>query len=314
MKTVIAFVLTAICSSPSAAQPTAEPGAPTTGHESDNKKKSIFDLLNEQARLSLKRTMTGQEQGEPATFSFLRTLDADGDREDSVFSADFALGWKNGQDLLIDKETPFALEFGASIEGHVSSRDSGAQDAWRFRGSLFLDANDIAGADWFLTVSAKYEADQDFETEKIIAEFLLTPTSQELAMGIGKPLFGDEDDPDIEFQWRPYFGLDVGGTSTIGPSAETDETVLRLIGRVRATVHLNALSEAIGAFDTFIFADNTFYYLPVEDDEDSHNFFVAGMEFLLNPNISISLQYKRGEDAPLFKDIETFGVSLGVRF
>ncbi len=55
------------------------------------------------------------------------------------------------------------------------------------------------------------------------------------------------------------------------------------------------------------------HYLPIEET-DTHNLFIAGVNFQLREHIGIEVVYKNGEAPPLFQDIETIGVSLGIRF
>lgn len=247
---------------------------------------------------SLQRALTGPDEGEPAALSLLRTAGAD-----TVYSASFALIW---EDPAGGSE---ATRFGWSIEGSVTSDESKSENALRARASVSSFIDGIAD-NLFTTISLKYETDQDFNTQKVSAELVLTPN---WAHGFIGKASGDYDDP-WQFRWRPFGGIDAGHTFDDGDSMETDDTVLRLVGRVRAEIYLNFLRDPLRVQDAVLFVDNTYRFLPLEDGDDSFNYFVAGLSFRFNEYVGLEITYKNGEDAPLFDDIETFGVSIGVRF
>jgi hypothetical protein len=216
---------------------------------------------------------------------------------------------------------PFDLSFRTSVEGKLTSDESEAEDAWRFRASLIGDTSQIGPIDsTYTSVSLKYESDQDFDTQKFIAEMVFTPTIRKLALGKAWPPAELDPSgrvkryPPFQFLWRPFLGLDVGHTLDKGQSAETEETILRFLVRGRAQLLLNLVAQALGLQETSIFLDNTFYHLPLEGRDDTHNFLVAGIEFLVTENVGIGLTYKAGEEAPNFEQIKTFGGTIGIRF
>jgi hypothetical protein len=281
--------------------------------QSQESSKNLFERLHD-AGFTLKRALSGPDKGEAAAFSFLSTLG-----DNTVFTADFALSWcppKRSFDV-----GPFDLSFRTSVEGKLTSDESEAEDAWRFRASLIGDTSQIGPIDsTYTSVSLKYEGDQDFDTQKLMAEIVFTPTKRKLALGKAWPPVQLDSSgrvkwyPPFQFLWRPFLGFDMGHTFDRGQSSETEETILRLQVRGRAQLLLNLVTQALGLQETSIFLDNTFYYLPLEGRNDTHNFLVAGIEFLVTENVSVGLTYKIGEEAPNFEQIKTFGGTIGIRF
>jgi len=280
----------------------------------EEKPDNIFDKLSK-AGFSLSRALAGPGKGEAAAFSYLKTFG-----DDSVYSADFALSWRGKVYETPDFRAVYSMQ--VSVESSLTSKESENEDVLKFSVSLVQDLTDIGPFDGiYARYALKHESDQDFDTQKVIVEFELTPTMRALAMGFGlpKPRGGQSTTgrallPTIQFRWRPFFGLEGGTTLKEGDSSEKEDAVLRLSVRVRAEVFLNFINQILGIQAGIIFLDNTFKYLPLEDDEKTHNFIIAGFELRLSKNISVGLTYKNGEAAPDFKDIETFGANIGIRF
>jgi hypothetical protein len=276
---------------------------------------TIFDILSDNG-FTLRRSMTKVGEGESAKFSFLRTF-RDGDHEDksSVFSADFALRWRSA-DISTGKYNVIdSVEIDLSVEGHVSTKESDSEDAWIFRGGADVQFGPFwrfQGA--HTTLGLKYESDQDFDVGKIMGELRFTPTQRDWAMGLPRRILGPKDNPYVELLWRPIVGVDFGHTFDVGQSAEVDSTILRFLLQGRVTLYFPPVAKALGLDEVSLFLDDKFHALPEEQGEDTYNFAVVGMEFLLGENVNVGLTYKNGEDAPNFKDIETFGVSIGVKF
>ena len=265
------------------------------------------------AGFTLQRALSGPDKGEAAAFSFLSTL-----RDGTVFMADFALSWHPPRQLF--EVGPFDFSFQTSLEGKLTSDESEAENAWRLRASLIGDTSQVGPIDsTYTSVSLKYESDQKSDTKKFTAETLFTPTIRKLAAGKAwppaplDPSGRVKEYPPFQFLWRPFLGLDVGHTLDKGKSTETEDVVLRLLVRGRAQLLLNLIAQALGLHEVSIFVDNTLFHEPLEK-KDIHNFLVAGLQFLVSENISIGFTYKVGEDAPNFKQIETFGGTIGVRF
>jgi hypothetical protein len=215
-----------------------------------------------------------------------------------------------------------------SVEGALASDESEAEDAWRFRVSgIFL--TDFTGCkvesspcppgqlsrptiqSLHYKGSLKLEGDKDFDVRKLSGEFLITPNSLALAMGAARP--GSPSNP-LQFQWRPFFSIDAGHTFRRGDSEEREDTILRLVPRVRARVDLQFLRQWLNMNEVAIFADETFYYLPLENQRKRNNFFTSGIEFKFTPNVGFGLTYKNGRSAPKFEKINTLQGILGIRF
>ena len=163
----------------------------------------------------------------------------------------------------------------------------------------------------YYTGSLKLEGDKDFDVRKLSGEFLITPNSFALAMGTARP--GSPSKP-LQFQWRPFFSLDAGHTFRRGVSEERENTILRLVPRARARVDLHFLRQWLNMNEVFIYADNTFFYLPLEKQRKRNNFFTSGIEFNFTPNLGFGLTYESGRSAPKFEKINTLQGIVGIRF
>jgi hypothetical protein len=281
---------------------------------------NFFDSLANHG-FTLQKALAGPDKGELAEFSFLDNIG-----KKTVYSTNFALSWRPTS-ILNAGHTNVRLQ--TSVEGSLSSDDSESEDAWRLRfSSIFVTSfvrcrsavrpcprgqltHPTIGS-LYTTASLKYEGDRDFNVKKLSAEFLTTPNSHRLAIGDARP--GNARKPPVQFQWRPFFRVDVGHTFRRGTSAERQDTILRLVPRVRTVLNLQFLRRALNMDDVNIFADNTFYYLPLENNKKRKNFFTSGIEFNFSPNLGIGLTYKTGRSAPKFEKINTLQAIVGIRF
>lgn len=282
------------------AQPALE--AATNAPESFKTVAQTFDFF-ERRGLTLQRAVSGDDATEGAQFGFLRTFN-----KQTVYTADFALIYNKR--FKSTQRTAFAFQ--TSVQGNLTSAESESEDALQFRAGAIIDRNlkrDTVNH-LYISLAAKYEADQKFGVGKFISENMFTPTLP--ALGIGIP-FGRPSDP-IQFRWRPYFYFDVGRSLKPGASAETQDTVLRVTPRVRTMLTLNFLRRALNLNDTFIFADDFFYFLPLEKMKTQHNMFTSGFVFQVTKDFGFGLTYKSGEAAPKFKSVHSFGGVLTVRF
>lgn len=261
-----------------------------------------FDFF-ERRGLTLQRAVSGDDASEGAQFGFLRTFN-----KGTVYTADFALIY----DKRFKSTQRTAFAFQTSVQGNLTSAESESEDALQFRAGAIIDRNlkrDTINH-LYISLAAKYEADQKFNVGKLISENMFTPTLP--ALGIGIP-FGRSSDP-IQFRWRPYFYFDVGRSFEKGASLETQDTVLRLTPRVRTTLTLNFLRRALNLNDTFIFTDDFFYFLPLEKIKSKHNMFTSGFVLQVTKGFGFGLTYKSGEAAPKFKPVHSFGGVLTIRF
>jgi hypothetical protein len=266
---------------------------------------------------TLQRSVAGDDATEGASLSFLRNF-----RDKNIYATDFALIW--------DKPDPVNIGGGRSqifpelsLEGHLASDRSASEDVWRFGANAViftsfnrssLDENGrlrfgkLKGLSSYL--GGKFEADRDFNTKKVYFEALETPTFVSVYMG---KYSGSPDSP-IQFRWRPYFGFNVGHTMKRGAAELPEDTILRFVPRVRADIKLNFISRPLGFKRTLLFADNTFYYLPLESGPRTPNFLMSGLEFDLSSDIGLAFTYKNGKSAPNFERVHTFGAAFTIRF
>ena len=91
-----------------------------------------------------------------------------------------------------------------------------------------------------------------------------------------------------------------------------NDTVLRALVRAGVLVRINKVSDLIKYID--FTAENSWYYLPLENGGETHNLFLAGVSFNFSRTFSLDFKYKIGEDAPNFQRIETFEGGIGLKF
>jgi hypothetical protein len=261
-----------------------------------------FDAF-ERRGLTLQRAVSGDDATEGAQFGFLKTFN-----QKTVYTADFALIYNRR--LSSTQRTNIAFQ--ASVQGSLTSDDSQSENALQFRAGAIVDRNLKRNTinHLYTSLGVKYEADQKFNVGKLISENMLTPTFP--ALGIGIP-FGRPSDA-VQFRWRPYFYFDIGRSFKSGDSAEVKNTVLRLTPRVRTILTLNFLRRALNLNDSFLFADDFFYFLPLEKTKNRRNMFTSGFVLQVSKDFGFGLTYKSGEAAPKFKHIHTFGGVLTIRF
>lgn len=285
------------------------------------KKTDLFDDF-EAAGLLLRKSSGAADSQRPAQASFLRNI---GSGSDTVYSTDFYLKWTPEKWQKTTRSSDESFNF--SIEGHLTSENSNAQDAWTFRASKsfirhYGKSEDRLLNGYHFDMSIKNEADRDFNFHRLSAEFLLSPTWTDIGMGSFSPSHNDvylgEHPPlaehPIQFRWRPYFGADLGGVISGSESAAgsgvADESWL--IYRTTAEVALNFLEQPLGIEEVILHADYNYRY--AIDSEKSFNHFEVGLDFMFTENVGFGLTYKNGERAPSFVDEEIFQGSLTLKF
>ena len=278
--------------------------------------------------LTLQRTRAGDKATEGAQFAFLRKLSEKKtpDEELSTYTADFAV-ILNAKQIYRSSENRLFVIPQFYVEGKLTSQENKAEDALRFGGAAVIVSNFaprkdsscglIDGA--YMTVGAKHESTQDFETKKFVTDVMITPTSRLLGMGVAVPSTNcgrarASDRLPVQITWRPFLELHYGRTIKPGTSAEVKETVLRLVPRIRVDAYLHAIRDRLSIQQVLFYVDNTHYRLPLEDVAKSHNLFVSGLEFLIVRNFGFGFTYKKGSSAPKFEYGNTFGGTLTVRF
>jgi hypothetical protein len=297
-----------VASKSGAEKQTATQTAPqtTTAKKDDEEDRGVLDRIVDKG-FSLQRAVTGDDATEGASFSFLRTY-----KEKTVLASDFALIWDKQGEPPTFGNTVLIPEI--SLEGHLTSDESESEDAWRLRGAFqFLTTFETARLSGMRNFfGAKVEADQKLNTKKLMFEYLFTPTV--VKIGIGQYLGKKRKTDPISFRWRPYFGLDAGHTFRRGDSELPEETIFRLVPRLRMEFRLNFIDWVLKSHRTLLYADNTFYYLPLEDGVRTPNFFVTGLEIGFNKNVGLGFKYKNGKSAPKFEMVHTFGGEFTFRF
>ena len=268
---------------------------------SDNTK-NIFTRLSD-AGFALTRTSDVTGQGKPADFGFLADLG-----KKTEFHANFLLKYSVRNSILLGDTD---LTPSASVEGKLSSSENKAEDAWRFRlGSQF----NTSPMRLWSSVNVKYEGDRDFRTRKVSAEFQVSPTMPCLFMGAQPAYISKTEERPVLFRWRPIFGADIGHTISPGVSKESNSTILRLTPRTRADLFLNFLKKPLGMKEVSLYVDNSLYYLPLEEKNNTHEYFVTGINFMINDNVGLSFEYRNGEDSPNFVRANTVGGSFSITF
>lgn len=236
-----------------------------------------------------------------------------------------------------------------SVQGKLASGEDSGTDSWRFRIGLDADhtssrvmANSRTNADtindvlarggtmqealkdvrrrqavakpgfylgsWW-SMSAKLEADRDFENQRLSAELLTTPTTSLPGNGI---IYPRNSEAAAHFIWRPYLGVDAGGVvSSNGAWDDVDDT-LRIMGRLKAMLSLDFLAKALALPSVELSASDTVRYLA--ESGDAYNYLTSQFRFGLAKDVSFAFTYVNGEDAPSFQPEERFGGSLAVKF
>jgi hypothetical protein len=227
----------------------------------------------------------------------------------TVLEADFYLKWAtipwhNEKESLWNS-------LAVSAQGKLTSANNSASDAWRFRLEDSLWTYNSAAErsiDGFVaTLSAKSESDRAFNTNRLSAELWLTVNARNFLVG----QYSGKNDDFVQFRWRPYLGLDAGGTIS-DEAAKQASSPLWLMARGRADLRLNFLSKMCKVTDVVVYLDDKF--VRVTEADKSHNYLDTGVDFELTDNVGLTLQYTVGEDSPKFLHQKVFNGGLTVKF
>jgi len=269
---------------------------------------NLFDMLK-RSGFSLSRSPDEEKKG--ALFAFTQDRRAN---TDAVFNADFYLKWQPKPVLfqqIYDKYAVFDT-LAISVQGVLTSADDKATDAWRFRLENTFFTRTADNNAWFdglvATLSAKDESDRDFRSDRIGAELWLTFNSRKAYIG---QYSGDENSL-FQFRWRPYVGIDVGGTVSDEPLPGTPTSNTWLMARGRADLRFTFLLKALHFSDFTAYIDNKYVYLCEADK--SRNYLDTGLDLEFNDNVGFTLQYTIGEDSPKFVREQMFKGGLTVKF
>jgi hypothetical protein len=241
------------------------------GSSSQQRSKSLEELtqpLFQQFKdfgFSLSKASSHGEEGLPAEFGFDKDIG-----KSTQYHADFFLKWVSTTSVFGD----ILLTPTASAEGHVTSIDNAANDAWRFRAGLQYDMplagtlehhNPVTGhvitaasANWIhLAANFKYEANRDFNVKKAMAELEITPDIPSLFIGqtayhyyidqrgsrTGEELTREQVEagqPPVDFRWRPFLDVDLGATQDDGTTVASMALPVEkeeTVARIRPRLH-----------------------------------------------------------------------------
>lgn len=251
--------------------------------------------------LTLSRSPDEEKKG--ARFGFSRDYEK---TSDTVLEADFYLKW--AKDLTLWNSVAI------SAQGKLSSANNKESDAWRFRleDSLWT-YNPQPTADRIFdglvaTLSAKSESDRDFKTTRLSGELWLTANARKLFVG----QYSGNNDSFVQFRWRPYAGLDAGGTiSDTASTSEDAKSALWFMARGRADLRLNFLHKLLKLSDAVAYVDDKTVW--ASQTGEFHNYLNTGIDFEFTDNVGLTLVYTIGEDSPKFVREQLFKGGLTVR-
>jgi hypothetical protein len=303
-------------------QPPAQPGdlksAPASGPSTfylpslptdtnvSNPDSSLLERLAARG-WTLQRAVAGKDATEGASLGFVATA-----HEATVFTADFALIY---EPVLRRSCTRVCVSSQYSVEGKLSSDDATSENAWRFRGRWVVDRGSGAALRGVtLFAGAKLEANRDFTTKKAMVEAVLTPTDRRLAIGFLRPAVVEDSLATFRFRWRPFLGIDAGGTLSGGSDDNEEDVIARVVPRVRAELFLDGLSRVLALENIVVHADNTLHLLPLENRRQARNLLVSGLDLQFNKFVGFGLEYTNGEAAPEFERTHTLTGAFTVRF
>jgi hypothetical protein len=166
----------------------------------------------------------------------------------------------------------------------------------------------------------KDEANRDLDYQRLSAELLWSPTIPLLHVGTYRGsghidlVNGHKTEVQrqpIEWRWRPYLGVDAGGTISDDASV-TEESSVRLVAKAVVEIKLNFLSKLYDKADASIYLEDTFNYLA--DGGDAHNYFKASFVTMLSKDVGINVSYKTGESSPDYKKLGLVTAGVSIKF
>lgn len=277
--------------------------------EGEPRSETVLGFLSKYVSLQQSYQRPGRTQ--PAQFGYSKSEDSDGE-----VLADFYLAAR-----LVKETFPFAGGHGSpfvSVEGHLSSADGEADDAWTFRLGLENQWVTGCGLGLFGSLNSSLEADRDFDTEYLFGEFVFTPTIRTVGMGKAIPRSraepggsGRYTHPPVQMVWRPFFEFAAGRRIKGEIPSRDEKTLIRLRPRVTATVLLNFLTQYLGFYEASLYWKGRADILPNEEEAE-RTYFDTGAVFKLNANLSVTFDYSRGERAPWYVEENDFSVMFGV--
>ena len=261
---------------------------------------------------SLTRAEEGVDKDKPATLSFIRKGDDEGEQQ---YIAEFLLAWQGEDFFFPNEKSPFSWSPSASVAGKLTNDSTdidtlakvaaGVVTTWSFRdGALTLHQN----------LSAVYEGDQEFDDRNRIVEYLGTITVGSIGRFVPLSHYHRSLGDSIELRWRPYVGLAYGDKIDVADDATvTESDVYRIVPQLDVTLRLKKIRNLLGITDVLLSANDKVYFQPNEE-RDRLNYFTAALDFEIGTGFTTGLSFKNGYDAPKFKGINTLALTFGVTF
>lgn len=269
-----------------------------------------FDKLKA-AGFSLRQD-SGTGNDKPARFAYSKNYQTGAPE---TINADFYLKWAP-KIWGLDDVNPHKWYYqpGASVEGKLSSASSATTDALRFRieNTMFSIYQDNSLVDGLIaTLSLKEESDRDFHVSRVSGELWATVNKFSWLIGqysgVSQPT-----PPPLQVRWRPYLGLDAGGTVTGKPLSGDADSAVRLMARGAVDVRLNFLSDLLHLKEVTANFDDT--VVELADRGKFENYFKTGLNFQFNDYVGLSIQLKYGNDAPMFVREKQLDAALTIKF
>jgi hypothetical protein len=266
----------------------------------------------EKAGWSLQRsdTISTQNAGKPALFSYAANEDATGSRA-NAYTAQAALLW-HGDGFAGGAAFP-----SLSLETRrTSSGAAKASDVTRARAGAF-------GAMDYATWSAalKYETVRSDSSDKGMVELGITPVfwvlDQWLSVGPApsRDSAGNILPSSVPFlQVKPIisFSADVGKTFSAGISREQENSVRRLRSDFRLDMLWARTARVLGVVYVESYVERTYWRLSGQNK--SFRLDQAGLSVGLTPQISLEASYLAGEDVPAFSFARSANIGFGIKF
>ena len=116
----------------------------------------------------------------------------------------------------------------------------------------------------------------------------------------------------MQVRWRPYAGLDAGGTATDATVAGEQDSAVWLMTKGKFEVRLNFMKKILGWKEFVLSAEDRLVYLTRQDT--THNYLKADLSILLSDSLGFAFEYSVGEDSPKFQREDLVTGSLTVKF
>jgi hypothetical protein len=200
-----------------------------------------------------------------------------------------------------------------SVQGKIDSNDNTTSDAWRFRLEADVydefNPNDDALVNGIQsTFSAKDESDRDLHINRVGVEWWLTPMAQRIYVG----RYSGDKNSWVRVRWRPYVGLDAGGTTTDAAHADKRDSNLWMMAKGKIELSFNKLQNALKLKGIILSTEDRLVYLT--EQGITHNYLKTDLNVDFTDSIGFVLDYTVGEDSPKFQREDILTGALTVKF